>query len=460
MIGQTIGGYRIVEKLGEGGFGIVYKALEVKLEREVAVKTMDTVLTRDPKFRERFFAEARMQAKLKHPNIVTIYTFLEHDGGYFIVMEYLEGTVLPGGQRVRNLAELVKLGPTPEPRVREMFGQILAAVGCAHRHGVLHRDIKPLNILFAESGLVKVGDFGIAKIVGGETNIAVSGTRVGTPAYMSPEQVLNKPLDARTDIYSLGCTLYEMAVGGMPFQATSTTSLEEQHLTVPPPPPRQRNPWLSAGLEQVILKAMQKKPEERFQTCEEFLAALEGRPVAKAACEPEFGVRTIPEPVSAEPGTGERGTRSAERGVRSADGGKRPAVRGQRPASSGRRLAVGVLAAVVGLVVAVVAGFLLLRRPAAAVATEFPLPNLAGSELAAAQQTARDKGLVLVTADSTFSDDFARGAVTASAPAAGATVRKGDTVRVTFCRGRRTCPQCHTPRKGTAKFCTRCGKEF
>ncbi len=274
MIGQTIGEYRITEKLFEGGFGIVYKATELSLDRVVALKTMDAALAQDAKFKVRFFAEAKVQAKLVHPNIVTIYRFFEHDDRYFIAMEYLEGMELPGGSRARTLSDLVRLGPMLEDRIALVFNEVLDAVACAHKHSVLHRDIKPLNVLFAESGLGKVADFGIAKIVGGETSVSVSGTRVGTSGYMSPEQVLNRPLDRRSDIYALGVTLYEMATGQLPFKATSTTSMEEQHLFQPPPPVQEVNPSVSAELAGIITRALAKKPEDRFQTCEELASAL------------------------------------------------------------------------------------------------------------------------------------------------------------------------------------------
>jgi|GEM_PF-3078949 len=444
MVGSTVGDYKITDKLGEGGFGVVYKGVHRLLEQEVAIKTLALVLTRDPKFRQRFFDEAKTQARLKHPNIVTLHNFFEHDGQYFIVMEYLEGMTLPGGQRVKNLADLVKLGPVPEDRARQLFGQMLAGVACAHQHGVLHRDIKPLNILFAESGLVKVADFGIAKIVGGDTNISLSGTRVGTPAYMSPEQVLNKPLDLRTDIYSLGCTLYEMCAGAMPFRASSTTSLEEQHLSTPPPRPRQKNPWLSERMERVILKAMEKKPPDRFQTCEEFAAAIEGRAVPVIEpCEPveDRTVREVREPRPAERVAVEE--RATPKRVR------------------GRRSAMTVVIVLVGLAVLGIGGYLALRKGTApAVVTEFSMPDFAAATVSDARRLSQDKGLVFVVAESVLSDVAQKGAVVTSRPAAGATVKKGDTVRVTWCWGRRTCPECRSERKSGALFCTKCGYRF
>lgn len=275
MIGETVGDYKIIEEIGRGGFGVVYKGIHKLTEQEVAIKTINTSLTYDPKFKERFFAEAKIQAKLRHPHIVTMYNFFQFQGQYFIVMEYVEGFVFPDGKRINNLHQLINLGPLSEEKIFQIFKQILEGVGYAHRRGILHRDIKPLNILFTPEGSIKIADFGIAKIVAGDTNVTVSGTRVGTPLYMSPEQILNEPLDKTTDIYSLGVTLYEMAVGEVPFKATSTTSVEKQHLFSPPPLPSEKNPNISKELERIILKALSKKKENRFQSCEEFLEALE-----------------------------------------------------------------------------------------------------------------------------------------------------------------------------------------
>ncbi len=275
MIGQTVGEYRITELISDkGGFGIVYKAVHTLLEQEVAIKVLKPKFTADPEFKERFVTEARTQARLKHPNIVTLLNFLVHDEQYYLVVEFMEGVELPSGGRATTLSDLLGSGPLAQDRVTSIFRQVLDGVGFAHRQGVIHRDIKPLNVLFTAQGLPKVADFGIAKILSGETSVSLSGARVGTPAYMSPEQVFDKKLTRSTDIYSLGCTLYEMATGSLPFKESDTSSMMEAHVSEPPTPPRQVNPAVSEQLEQAILKAMQKKPQDRFQNCEEFAEAL------------------------------------------------------------------------------------------------------------------------------------------------------------------------------------------
>ncbi len=268
------GYYRIVEEIGEGGFGTVYKAVHRLLEQPVALKSLHQFLTKEPRFKERFFREAEIQAKLKHQNIVSIHNFFYEEGVYFIVMEFVEGMVLPNNQAVRTLADLIKFGPLAEEKVLPIAKQVLEAVSYAHNLGILHLDIKPSNILFTPTGEVKVADFGIARIVSGERAGLASEVRVGTAPYMSPEQILNKQLDKTSDIYSLGITFYEMLTGEVPFRRTADSSIEEQHLFSPPPKLREKNPKVSPLWERIIEKALAKKPLDRFPSCEELLQAL------------------------------------------------------------------------------------------------------------------------------------------------------------------------------------------
>src|SRR6202161_1965802 len=201
MIGAEIGNYRILEKLGEGGMGVVYKALDTSLDRMVAMKVLSADLSRNPELVERFRAEARAQANLNHTNLATLYAFLIYEGNAYMVMEYIEGETFESMIRRR--------GPIPENDSLPLFKQALLGIGYAHRAGIIHRDIKPSNIMLNKYGIVKVMDFGIAKVIGARS-MTRTGTQMGTVAYMSPEQIQNRPVDIRTDIYALGITLYEM----------------------------------------------------------------------------------------------------------------------------------------------------------------------------------------------------------------------------------------------------------
>ncbi len=277
MIGTQVGNYRIVEKIGEGGMGVVYKAVEVSLDRTVAVKVLSPDLAGDQALIERFRSEAKAQANLNHPNIATLYTFLTTSETSMMVMEYLEGETFD--------QLLQRRGLLPQEQAVPIFKQALLGIGYAHRHGIVHRDIKPSNIMLTTSGMVKVMDFGIAKVLGGQ-RMTQTGTRMGTVNYMSPEQIRNRPVDIRSDIYALGVTLFEMLTAHLPFESDSDFEVMSQHVNMPPPRPSQYYPYIPAGIEQAVLKALEKDPNARFQTVEEFGAALE---------HPEGGVLQVPQ---------------------------------------------------------------------------------------------------------------------------------------------------------------------
>lgn len=515
MLGETIADYKILEKIGEGGFGVVYKGIHKLTEQEVAIKTIDMVLTYDQKFKERFFSEAKIQAKLNHPNIVVMHNFFQFQGRYFIVMEYLEGFTLPDGKGIKTLHQFINLGPVPEEKIFHLFKQVLEGVGYAHKRGILHRDIKPLNILFTTEGLIKIADFGIAKIVAGDTNVSVSGTRVGTPLYMSPEQVLNEPLDKTSDIYSLGITLYEMAVGEVPFKATSTTSVEKQHLFSPPPPPREKNPDISLELEKVILKALEKKREDRFQSCEEFLKALEkikeepvligiplliGKEIEEAKrILSSSGLKLIIEEDYSEDilfGFIMRQTPLAGSVVERGKEVKVILSKGKKPfidvtvkeeevkkvrreeVEKGREEEVEkgsgaiyrtkkgsplVWVFIPIMLLLVIGGYLLLRpKPPQEMpkAETFTMPDLRGLTLNNARELISERGLVLAKTDSIYSDEVKKGEVVSFSPPAGTELRKGQAVNIVYSCGLKTCPQCHTLREFGSQFCAECGYRF
>ena len=266
MIGATVAGYRILEKLGEGGMGVVYKAVDTSLDRVVAIKVLGGELARNPELEQRFRAEAKAQASLNHVNLATLYAFLVKDGSAWMVMEYIEGETFAG--------MIERRGPIPAQEAVPLFRQALLGLGYAHRMGIVHRDIKPGNIMVNRQGIVKVMDFGIAKVLGNR-GMTRTGTQMGTAWYMAPEQVTNKGVDIRSDIYALGITLYEMLSGHVPFESDSDYQVMTDHVNTPPPPPTQFYPYIPQGVVNAVLKALAKDPGARFQTTEEFGAALE-----------------------------------------------------------------------------------------------------------------------------------------------------------------------------------------
>ncbi len=266
MIGTQIANYRIEEKLGEGGMGVVYRAVDVNLERPVALKFLSTELNRDPGLIERFQSEAKAQANLNHTNIATLYNFINVDGNWLIAMEYVDGI---------NLEEtILRNGVMQYQDAIPLFKQALLGIGFAHRFGVIHRDIKPANIMINKHGIVKVMDFGIAKVLSGR-RLTRTGVAVGTVSYMSPEQIRNQGVDIRSDIYSLGVTLYQMLTAHVPFESDSDFQVQYDHVNTPPPPLSLYYPYIPPGIEAAVLKAMEKDPAARFRTVEEFGAALE-----------------------------------------------------------------------------------------------------------------------------------------------------------------------------------------
>ncbi len=266
MIGTEIASYRILEKLGQGGMGVVYKAVDTGLDRMVAMKVLNPDLSKNPELVERFRAEARAQANLNHTNLATLYAFMVHQGTAIMVMEFVEG---------ETFAQIIRRrGPIPEVEAIPLFRQALLGIGYAHRAGILHRDIKPSNLMLNKNGLVKVMDFGIAKVIGAR-GMTRTGTQLGTLAYMSPEQIQNRNVDIRSDVYELGITLYEMLTGHLPFESDSEFQIMQDHVYTPPPPPSKYYPYINHGVENVILKSIEKNSDARFQTVEQFGAALE-----------------------------------------------------------------------------------------------------------------------------------------------------------------------------------------
>src|ERR687884_30623 len=266
LVGSVFDGrYRIVRKLGAGGMADVYLAEDQELGRRVAIKILNDRHAADDSFVERFRREAKNAAGLSHPNIVSIYDRGEAEGTYYIAMEYLDG---------RSLKELiVGRGPAPVSVAIDYARQILAAVRFAHRHGIVHRDIKPHNVLVDGEGRVKVTDFGIARA--GASQMTEAGSIVGTAQYLSPEQAKGTAVDQRSDIYSVGVVLYELLTGKVPFTGDTAVEIAMRHLSSVPEPPSALREDVSPELDMVVLRALAKDPDDRYQTAEEMDAELE-----------------------------------------------------------------------------------------------------------------------------------------------------------------------------------------
>jgi len=255
---MNIGRYEVVEQLGKGGMAIVYLAHDPYIKRQVAVKVLPRKFTHDPQFRIRFQREAEVIATLEHAYIVPVYDFGDHEGEPFIVMRYL-----PGG----TLADRLSTGPLPIPEITPLFQSISSALDYAHKMGVIHRDIKPGNILFDSEGKASLSDFGIAKIQEATAAFTGTGNLVGTPAYMSPEQAMGeKTIDGRSDIYSLGVVLFQALSGELPFKADTPMGVAVAHIQEPVPSLLERRPDLPLGFEDIVHKALDKDPAKRFQT--------------------------------------------------------------------------------------------------------------------------------------------------------------------------------------------------
>jgi eukaryotic-like serine/threonine-protein kinase len=275
LIDQVFDGrYRVVRKLGTGGMANVYLAEDQELGRSVAIKMLDERHSQDEQFVERFRREAKNAAGLSHPNIVSIYDRGQAEGTYYIAMEYLEG---------RTLKELlVTRGPTPLAVAIDYTRQILAALGFAHKHGIVHRDIKPHNVVVAPDGRLKVTDFGIAR--SGTSQITETGSIIGTAQYLSPEQAKGAPVTPASDIYSVGIVLYEMLTGSVPFTGDTPLEIAMKHLSTTPLPPSEKRPEVPHELDSIVLRALAKDPADRYQSAEEMDAdlarAARGQPVA------------------------------------------------------------------------------------------------------------------------------------------------------------------------------------
>ena len=282
MIGQTIGNYKIIRSLGEGGVGRVYQGVDTMLDREVAIKVLRPELARQTSIVERFRSEAVLLAKLNHPNIATLYSLLRQGDELFMVLEFVRGETLE--------QLLHRRGALPEDDAIPIFCQALDGINHAHELGIVHRDVKPGNMILTANGMLKVLDFGIARLLG-TSRKTKSGNIIGTLEYMSPEQVRGLETDARSDIYGLGIMLYEILTGRLPFESENEFQLMKAQTEETPALPRSINPNISETVETAIMKALAKNPDERFQSAGEFLDSLFDAGFAPGAV--TFGFQSI-----------------------------------------------------------------------------------------------------------------------------------------------------------------------
>ncbi len=270
-IGKAIGQYQIVEEIGRGGMATVYRAFQPQLERWVAIKVLHTTDATSQEFLARFRQEARAIATLRHPNILTIYDYGEQEGLAYIVMEYV-----PGGTLKAQLSRC----PIEWPDAASLIIPVGQALAYAHSQGIVHRDVKPANILLARPDWPMLADFGLVKLVGGQRGITRPGVSIGTPAYFSPEQAAGEEVDQRTDIYSLAVLLYQLLTGRLPFESNSTVEMMLKRLYQDPVPPRDINPRISPVLEATILRGMARDAAARYATMDAMLNDLERVPGA------------------------------------------------------------------------------------------------------------------------------------------------------------------------------------
>jgi serine/threonine-protein kinase len=283
VVGELIAGrYELEELVGTGGMSSVYRAHDRLLERHVAIKVLHEQFTADGDYVERFRREARAVAQLSHPNIVTVIDRGEHDGRQFIVFEYVDGENLK--------ALVVREGPLPEREAIALALQIARALGFAHDQGLVHRDVKPQNVLLNDGGQAKVTDFGIARSLDVQGGLTQTGTVMGTSDYIAPEQARGARVDAQSDIYSLGTVLYELLTGEVPFAGDNFVAVAMQHINQPPPSVRERRPELSLCVDAAVRRAMAKEPRDRFRSMDELcselsvcLADLDGNGVSTGA---------------------------------------------------------------------------------------------------------------------------------------------------------------------------------
>jgi serine/threonine-protein kinase len=408
--------YELNHLIARGGMAEVYRAHDRLLDRPVALKVLFPELSVDRSFVERFRREAQAAANLSHPNIVPVFDWGEDTGTYFIVMEFIDG---------RPLSAILKTaGPLSADRAADIGAHVAAALGYAHKHGVIHRDVKPGNVLITDEGQVKVTDFGIARAINTEESLTQTGAVMGTATYFSPEQAEGVGVDARSDIYSLGVVLFEMATGRPPFLGDTPVAVASKHVRDHPPAPRELNPSIPPTFEAIILKAMAKNPEHRYATAEDLRADLlrfnEGRTVlAMDDATALLAVAGTTQVVGAVSGMD----------VTQSVAATTPEGADDEENGSNRTRTYAIILAVLVLLLLVAGYFLARNLGYLGGSASFNLPAVAGQPVAQATTKLTDDGLVVKTTTQISTDT--PGTVISTNPPANSLVKKGNTVTLT-----------------------------